>query len=447
MKNSAPSSRCRAGFNAALLLGLFALAGCGADDCPAGQHDKDGVCVCDSTGDAPLEGGICPAGAQSDEPGLPLTVGNLVDAGGDVGIGLSMLLGADDRPHLSYYEATNGDLRYATLHPQTGKWIVENVDRTGDAGRFTAVGLVGDAQNAQPVIAYYHGGQRSLKGAFVDAEGKWKTRYLDPIDTQGSVDRGQYVSLVVDNRDVEGEARALVHIAYLDVTSYDLYYLRWDVQNNDVSLPVLVDAGFSEVEGRSYGSGVIFKETSIALLPDGAPVISYRDANSGDLKVAQYLPDSDTWQIVFVDDNPLVELNYKDVGEFSSIAADDLGNLHVSYYNRTEDSLRYGHYDGSSWTLETVDRGKAGTFTSLVLDANRLPYIAYLDASNGAAKIARLRRDGTWQREFAATLDSSGWYVKIALTATTPRPVPAVAYREYWSRRLYFDYVVDPEFP
>jgi hypothetical protein len=66
--------------------------------------------------------------------------------------------------HLSYYNAEEGDLKYArrTLIP-TG-WDIQVVDRVGDVGMFSTLAV--DDQN-RPYIAYYDATNGDLKYAYL----------------------------------------------------------------------------------------------------------------------------------------------------------------------------------------------------------------------------------------------------------------------------------------
>ncbi len=57
------------------------------------------------------------------------------------------------------------------------------------------------------------------------------------------------------------------------------------------------------------------------------------------------------------------------VGQFSSLALDEQGRPHISYYDAAYADLKYAYFDGASWRIETVDsEGYVGEYTSLALD-------------------------------------------------------------------------------
>jgi len=77
------------------------------------------------------------------------------------------------------------------------------------------------------------------------------------------------------------------------------------------------------------------------------------------------------------------------VGKCTSIALDTSGKPHISYFNETNDDLKYAAFDGASWNIATVDStGDVGEWTSIALDANDYPHISYYDNSNDDLKCA-----------------------------------------------------------
>ncbi len=126
-----------------------------------------------------------------------------VDSAGGVGEYTSIAIDSLDKVHISYRDAINYDLKYATN--ASGSWVTETVDSAGSVGGYTSIAI--DSLD-KVHISYYGGG---LKYA-TNASGSWVTEI---VDSAGSV--GGYTSIAIDLSDK-------VHISYFDDTNNDLKY-------------------------------------------------------------------------------------------------------------------------------------------------------------------------------------------------------------------------------
>ncbi|MBD3399641.1 MAG: T9SS type A sorting domain-containing protein [Candidatus Coatesbacteria bacterium] len=119
----------------------------------------------------------------------------------------------------------------------------------------------------------------------------------------------------------------------------------------------------------------------------------------------------DTWMIETVDADG-------NTGRFTSLAIDDSGNSHISYYKHSSSDLMYAAWNGSSWDIEAVDTtGEVGKYSSLELDSSDHPCIAYQDSANADLKYAAWN-GASWEIE---TVDSDGWvgdYTSLALDSS-----------------------------
>jgi hypothetical protein len=135
---------------------------------------------------------------------------------------------------------------------------------------------------------------------------------------------------------------------------------------------------------------------------------------------------TDSWHIETVD-------NTGDAGEYTSMKLASSDNPHISYYDVTNQHLKYAHWDGSSWNIATVDSaGGVGSGTSLDLDSSGNPYISYYDQGNGYLKLAYWN-GSTWN---ISTVDNSanvGLYNSIALDSSNN---PSIAYYDSTNKVL-----------
>ena len=87
----------------------------------------------------------------------------------------------------------------------------------------------------------------------------------------------------------------------------------------------------------------------------------------------------------------------KIVGSFTSIAIDSNGYVHISYYDCgeltggfcTKGDLKYATNASGSWKTYTIDsEGDVGEWTSIAIDSNGKVHISYLDDTNNDLKYA-----------------------------------------------------------
>ena len=92
-----------------------------------------------------------------------------------------------------------------------------------------------------------------------------------------------------------------------------------------------------------------------------------------------------------------------------SMALDQTGNQHISYYNASASSLMYARYNGASWQAEEVDNGgSSGTYSSIAIDSSGNPHISYVNTTTYPNAVMYAHHNGTaWTTE---AIDATPYY-------------------------------------
>jgi hypothetical protein len=259
-------------------------------------------------------------------------------------------------------------------------------------------------------MAYYDTSSTTLELQSRNPQGVWSA----PQTVDGLPGCGGALSLAVDGQGHPG-------IAYYDATHLDLKYAHFD------------GAGWSVQTVDAYRT--VGQFPSLAFDGSGAPVIAYYQRSLGDLRVATF--SNSVWRIATVDSSG-------DVGRYPSVAIDSAtgqcgigyldatdgwfkyatarrgrwytsvvdtatvmggGSISVafdrshlpamSYYDSYAGTIRYAHFDGSTWSAARLARHLTGAYTNLSFDAQNQPDILYYNYAGDAV--------------FAADFSSSAW--------------------------------------
>lgn len=273
----------------------------------------------------------------------------VADAVGQVGRYSSLVIDAAGRPHISYYDLANANLRYAFWDGTA--WITHVLDSAGDVGNhYTSLAL--DAAGS-PRISYYDATNGNLKLAWWNpATGSWATQ---AVDEAGDV--GAFSSLRVD-------AAGDLLVSYSAFTQHTLKVARgrW------------TGAAWTWTFQTVEKLGARPEFTSLALDAAGQPRVAYYDLANGDLKYAAWNAQAARWQVQVVDGR-----GDDDAGRFTSLVMDAAGRPHITYHHTTSDRLRYAHWDGTQWLIDIVDVVRPMGTSSLELSADGRPLVAYAD--------------------------------------------------------------------
>ncbi|MDO8282507.1 MAG: PKD domain-containing protein, partial [Thermodesulfovibrionia bacterium] len=307
-----------------------------------------------------------------------------VDSTGDVGEDTSIAIDSSGKMHISYWNYTNRDLKYATN--ASGSWGITTVDSTGQVGEYTSIAV---DPSDKVHISYYDNTNGNLK-YITNSSGLWVAATVDSI---GLV--GKYTSLALDSSDK-------VHISYYDETNSTVKH----VTNASGSW-------VGEIVSSVQGDGFNPHHTSIAI--DSLDKIHISFASYGCKYATKNM--SGSWVVTTLDSGANNYLS-------NSIAVDSLDNVHISYnfyQNSTNHSfLKYANNASGSWVKETIiDLGTASTdrYNSIALDSSNNVHISYLDYPAWRVKYAT-NISGSWTTETVDNIVFAADFTSIAVDSS-----------------------------
>ncbi|MBI5206187.1 MAG: Ig-like domain-containing protein [Candidatus Firestonebacteria bacterium] len=314
----------------------------------------------------------------------------------NIGMYASMVKDSANKMHISYYDDTNKNLKYATN--ASGTWVIKTVDTNVDVGMGTSIAI--DSNN-KVYISYYNRNIYSLKYA-TDVSGTWKTYN---IYSAGNI--GGYTSIAVDTN-------FKIHISYYDLTYGDLIYAT---DTSGTWTTTTVDR-----------AGDVGMYTSITVDSKNKIHISYYDMSNFYLKYATN--SSGNWAITTVDSS-------SNVGWYSSITTDPNDKIHICYYDLSNGDLKYTTNASGIWVITTVDNSTdAGKYCSLSLDSVNKAHISYYDAANKDLKYAT-NASGAW---VTATIDSAGRVGEYTSIVVDSAGKVHIAYYDFDNGNLKYTY-------
>jgi hypothetical protein len=324
---------------------------------------------------------------------------NTIDADNDTGLFASIAVGRDatDKKftHFSYYDATAKDLRYAKWSATDAK-VIERTSVDGnsndDVGQYTSMALTYE-NDQKPRISYYvyvDSSNAFLKFAKYNGS-SWEKQLVTPAGQQS----GKFTSLALDKNNTP-------HITYLNTSSSRLKLAIPD-SNTTWSTTEIASVG-----GSVYSSLAI--NTKVADAQADARV-SFFDAGTGVLKFATQTGQA-TWNTVSVD-------NSTDLGSFNSVAFDSAGNPHIVFFDDTNDDLMYVKWNGTAWEGPSVvdQNGVTGLYNDIAIGPDGKIHIAFYNYGSTCLRYAT-GGPGAWAIENVETANTNGNCAKVGKYAS-----------------------------
>jgi len=186
--------------------------------------------------------------------------------------------------------------------------------------------------------------------------------------------------------------------------------LKYATRGTDHNLSAAV-----KIDGSGHDVGGY---VSVALDKRGRPSVAYFDGTAGDLRFAHF--DGETWNVQTIDSTG-------STGLYPSIAYDGNDHPNISYFQKTKGDLRLASFDGSKWAIQTIDsKGEVGRSTDIAYDKKTKELaIAYEDSGKGRLKMARNPGSG-WTRGLVDNDTIGVTHVSLAFDPKDDQP--AVSY-------------------
>lgn len=282
-----------------------------------------------------------------------------VDPAWGVGRGAALALDGNGKAHISYYDANNADLKYATN--KSGSWVIQTVAWQGDVGKYSdiAIDSWGD-----PSIVYFDQTAGELRYTNYDSTTNPPGWYTNEriADASGSSHNGWF-SFALDTSVIPNKP----HVSFF----YDneLKYAYYNASYNWTS--ALVTSCISTIDCA------IGEYNSLALDPaTQKPTIgfSYHDAGFGDL-LAFYSFDGTYWYAEIVESG---------TPTYVSLAYDTIGDTRKARLIWKQNGLKYAYRLGADdWsTTATVDASaSAGEWASLAV-VGSTPKVVHYNTSS-----------------------------------------------------------------
>ena len=295
---------------------------------------------------------------------------------GDVGcsgcIGLSAAIDSSNIKYIAFNSCTYSQvgMAYEDYYGASGAYAIDSGENKGfliGAAMIPTGDYTDTANKFQAVYSDYNTAQ--LKHA------RWTISYGDYSWTKTTVDDVGSYNILVGSMALDSSNYA--GAAYTDEVSYALKYAKWT--GSSWGSKQTVDGAGTEYSFCEDTPSIAFDSSSYAR-------ISY---TPGILKYAKWT--GSAWDKVIVDSVGVSGSSIA-LGLYNSARRCASGDCYpyISYYDITNQDLKLAIFNGSSWDKYTVDSaGNVGRFNSIARDAAGNIHMSYYDQTNNRLKYAK----------------------------------------------------------
>lgn len=313
---------------------------------------------------------------------------------------------SDGTIHFSYYEngGSPDSLYYATGSHGGGfnaVRIYPEQDST-DTGEFNSIAVESDGTvhllftEAISVPGTDRSALYYTSGTYSSFLANLNTNNVEPeeVQAEGSQDTGNGIEMLIDG---SGD----LHFSYGDRTGdEDIRYGTGTTGSFDIS------AFVEESSNNELGS-----ETAIGMDSQGNIHIAYHDNDANSVLYETNAGGNSDWSQA----SETVD-GTSDRGRELDLAIDGSDKVHICYYDRTNDEIRYATNASGSWAHERVDTNgnDLGSYCSIGIGSSRgLVHITYFDATSNDVEYA-YGSAGSWT---LSTIDSdnAGTYLEMVV--------------------------------
>ncbi len=185
---------------------------------------------------------------------------------------------------------------------------------------------------------------------------------------------------ILTNSDEDGTAPSLV-----ETPGGNLRAIWYNTTDQSLMFAAEGDSSWSSNSPRTLASGNVGEWSDMALESDGDLHVVYYDRGNGQIKYAYHaVADGwNTWTHETLDTVGAIAAGL-DMAEVVAVAVDSSGAPHVAYYGADETQLEYAYRTGAdTWVNAVLDSdGDVGSHPSIAIDGADVVHLVYYDISD-----------------------------------------------------------------